>query len=107
MTYIRIAAPVVAFLLAFTTILLILTEPEMFNKKKLGTDQSQGNYNHVNKLEELEHHISELVNATQGLTRVVEQEIALRKRLQAQVDALESGNGDKEIKCHNRPKSTH
>jgi hypothetical protein len=101
---IRIAAPVVAFLLAFTTILLILTEPEMFNKKKLGTDQSQGDY----KLEELEHHISELVNATQGLTRVVEQEIALRKHLQAQVDELRSVEltSSKELGC-DTPKGIH
>jgi hypothetical protein len=102
MSYVRTAAtPVLTFIVGFFGVQLLLlttlTEPEMFNK------------NHVNKLEELEHHISELVNATQGLTRVVEQEIALRKRLQAQVDELRSAEltSSTEIKCHNKPKSTH
>jgi hypothetical protein len=100
MSYVRTAAaPVLTFIVGFFGVQLLLTtltEPEMFNK------------NHVNKLEELEHHISELVNATRGLTRVVEQEIALRKHLQAQVDELRSVEltSSKELGC-DTPKGIH
>jgi hypothetical protein len=75
MSYIRAAAPVVAFLLAFATILLILTEPNMSRSQQI-------------QIDELKLHLGDLIDATRDLTHVVAKEQQLRQRLQDQVDAL-------------------